>query len=42
MGRHTNNGGYLVDWDKVRTFVVPDLENCAVCCNFGNKLEKDY
>jgi large subunit ribosomal protein L41 len=31
MGRHTKNGGYLVDWNKVRTFVVPDLENFAVC-----------
>ncbi|GAA5798258.1 hypothetical protein HPULCUR_003658 [Helicostylum pulchrum] len=27
MGRHTKSGGYLVDWNKVRTFVVPDLEN---------------
>ncbi|KAI8978026.1 mitochondrial ribosomal protein L27-domain-containing protein [Pilobolus umbonatus] len=27
MGRHTKNGGYVVDWNKVRTFVVPDLEN---------------
>ncbi|GAN03767.1 50S ribosomal protein 27 protein [Mucor ambiguus] len=26
MGRHTKNGSYLVDWNKVRTFVVPDLE----------------
>ncbi|KAI7894009.1 mitochondrial ribosomal protein L27-domain-containing protein [Mucor mucedo] len=30
MGRHTKNGGYLVDWNKVRTFVVPDLENFAL------------
>jgi hypothetical protein len=27
MGRHTKNGGYVIDWDKVRTFVVPNLEN---------------
>ncbi|KAI8339933.1 mitochondrial ribosomal protein L27-domain-containing protein [Chlamydoabsidia padenii] len=26
MGRHTKNGGYKVDWTKVRTFVVPNLE----------------
>ncbi|SAM07618.1 hypothetical protein [Absidia glauca] len=26
MGRHTKSGGYKVDWTKVRTFVVPDLE----------------
>jgi hypothetical protein len=30
MGKHTKNGGYLVDWNKVRTFVVPDLENFTV------------
>lgn len=30
MGRHTKSGGYLVDWNKVRTFVVPDLENFTV------------
>ncbi|OBZ89676.1 54S ribosomal protein L27, mitochondrial [Choanephora cucurbitarum] len=30
MGRHTKNGGYLVDWNKVRTFVVPDLENFSL------------
>ncbi|KAI8886402.1 hypothetical protein K501DRAFT_213765 [Backusella circina FSU 941] len=30
MGRHTKNGGYLVDWNKVRTFVVPNLENFSL------------
>lgn len=30
MGRHTKRGGYLIDWNKVRTFVVPDLENFSV------------
>ena len=23
MGRHTKHGGYIIDWDKVRTYVVP-------------------
>ncbi|OTA62271.1 50S ribosomal protein YmL27 [Hypoxylon sp. EC38] len=23
MGRHTKFGGYIIDWDKVRTYVVP-------------------
>lgn len=23
MGRHTKWGGYLIDWAKVRTYVVP-------------------
>ncbi|KAJ2382114.1 60S ribosomal protein L27, mitochondrial, partial [Coemansia sp. RSA 2559] len=30
MGRHTKHGGYVVDLDKVRTYVVPDLSNCDV------------
>lgn len=34
MGRHTKNGGYLVDWNKVRTFVVPDLEGFTVCIEY--------
>ncbi|KAG2176805.1 hypothetical protein INT44_007469 [Umbelopsis vinacea] len=25
MGRHTKRGGYLVDWKKVRTYIVPDM-----------------
>ncbi|PHH61365.1 hypothetical protein CDD81_443 [Ophiocordyceps australis] len=25
MGRHTKHGGYVIEWDKVRTYVVPDL-----------------
>lgn len=23
MGSHTKHGGYIIDWDKVRTYVVP-------------------
>ncbi|KAI2633479.1 putative ribosomal protein [Xylaria nigripes] len=23
MGRHTKHGGYVVEWNKVRTYVVP-------------------
>jgi hypothetical protein len=23
MGTHTKHGGFIVDWDKVRTYVVP-------------------
>jgi hypothetical protein len=30
MGRHTKRGGYLIDWNKVRTFVVPDLTDFTV------------
>ncbi|KAG0292171.1 hypothetical protein BGZ97_005681 [Linnemannia gamsii] len=25
MGRHTKRGGYFIEWEKVRAFVVPDL-----------------
>ncbi|KAG2184805.1 hypothetical protein INT43_000718 [Umbelopsis isabellina] len=27
MGRHTKQGGYMIDWNKVRTFVVPDMSD---------------
>ncbi|KAJ2556557.1 60S ribosomal protein L27, mitochondrial [Coemansia sp. RSA 1933] len=30
MGRHTKHGGYVIDLDKVRTYVVPDLANCEL------------
>jgi len=26
MGWHTKYGGYRIDWDKVRTYKVPDLQ----------------
>ncbi|KAF9163403.1 hypothetical protein DFQ27_001176 [Actinomortierella ambigua] len=25
MGRHTKRGGYVIEWEKVRSFVVPDM-----------------
>ncbi|KAJ2786099.1 60S ribosomal protein L27, mitochondrial [Coemansia javaensis] len=30
MGRHTKHGSYVIDLDKVRTFVVPDLTGCEL------------
>ncbi|KAI8145078.1 mitochondrial ribosomal protein L27-domain-containing protein [Fennellomyces sp. T-0311] len=30
MGRHTKKGGYKIDWNRVRTFVVPDLEGFSL------------
>jgi len=31
MGRHTKHGGYKIEWDKVRTYVVPkDLKEFKV------------
>ena len=31
MGRHTKHGGYIIEWEKVRTYVVPsDLASFEV------------
>lgn len=30
MGRHTKHGGYIIDFRKVRTYVVPDLSGFYV------------
>ena len=31
MGRHTKHGGYVIEWRKVRTYVVPEqLKDCKV------------
>lgn len=31
MGRHTKHGGYIIEWAKVRTYVVPeDLKDFKV------------
>ena len=31
MGRHTKHGGYIIEWDKVRTYVAPkNLDNFKV------------
>ncbi|CAD6568340.1 MAG: hypothetical protein ASARMPREDX12_001373 [Alectoria sarmentosa] len=31
MGRHTKHGGYMIEWRKVRTYVVPEqLKDCKL------------
>lgn len=30
MGWHTKHGGYRIDWNKVRTYMVPDLDEFNV------------
>jgi len=31
-GRHTKHGGYIIEWEKVRTYVAPkDLKDFKVC-----------
>lgn len=32
MGTHTKWGTYMIDWRKVRTYVVPDLKDFKVGC----------
>jgi large subunit ribosomal protein L41 len=34
IGRHTKHGGFEVDWNKVRTYVAPDLKGFDVCISF--------
>lgn len=32
MGRHTKYGGYVIEWNKVRTYAVPEnLKDFKVC-----------
>lgn len=36
MGTHTKRGGYMIEYAKVRTYVVPSLEGFKVgfiCCS---------
>jgi hypothetical protein len=41
-GSHTKHGGYVIDWEKVRTYVVPpNLKDCKVGANWnwmGNEI----
>ena len=30
MGRHTKHGGYVIEWNKVRSYVCPDLTGFEV------------
>ena len=31
MGRHTKHGGYVIEWQKVRNYIVPEgLKDCKV------------
>jgi len=39
MGRHTKYGGYVVDYSKVRTYVVPDLTGFKLTPFVSRKIE---
>ncbi|KAH7342594.1 50S ribosomal protein-like protein YmL27, partial [Rhexocercosporidium sp. MPI-PUGE-AT-0058] len=41
MGSHTKHGGYVMDWNKVRTYVVPeDLNNFKLTPFVTNVMKK--
>ncbi|ORY92121.1 mitochondrial ribosomal protein L27-domain-containing protein [Syncephalastrum racemosum] len=40
MGRHTKKGNYKIDWNRVRTFVVPDLEGFTLGPYVTRKADK--
>ena len=40
MGRHTKHGGFVVEWTKVRTFVVPELEGFHMTPFVSKRIEK--
>ncbi|RKP23654.1 mitochondrial ribosomal protein L27-domain-containing protein [Syncephalis pseudoplumigaleata] len=40
MGRHTKHGGYIIDYSKVRTYVVPDLADCELKPYVSHRTEK--
>lgn len=39
MGRHTKRGGYIIEWNKVRTYVCPSLDGFKVRQNHTNRRE---
>ncbi|KAJ2893882.1 60S ribosomal protein L27, mitochondrial [Coemansia aciculifera] len=44
MGSHTKHGNYVVDLNKVRTYVVPDLAGCELrpyVSHRGDKVKVD-
>ncbi|KAI8326287.1 hypothetical protein GQ54DRAFT_294972 [Martensiomyces pterosporus] len=40
MGRHTKHGNYVIDLDKVRTYVVPDLTGCELQAYVSHRSDK--
>ncbi|KAK0742304.1 mitochondrial ribosomal protein L27-domain-containing protein [Apiosordaria backusii] len=42
MGRHTNRGGYIIEWNKVRTYVCPDLTGFKLTPFVTNTVRRTY
>ncbi|KAK9772929.1 putative Ribosomal protein [Seiridium cardinale] len=41
VGRHTKFGGYVIEWDRVRTYVVPEgLDSFKLSPFVTNKIER--
>ncbi|KAJ1926524.1 60S ribosomal protein L27, mitochondrial, partial [Linderina macrospora] len=40
MGQHTKHGNYVVDLNKVRTYVVPDLSSCELQAYVSHRSDK--
>lgn len=40
MGRHTKHGGFVVEWHKVRTYVVPQLEGFHMTPFVSKRIEE--
>ncbi|KAF2220485.1 mitochondrial ribosomal protein L27-domain-containing protein [Elsinoe ampelina] len=40
MGRHTKHGGYVIDWSKVRTYVVPEAGDGELTPFVSKRVEK--
>ena len=41
MGWHTKHGGYRIDWNKVRTYKVPDLTDFQLTPFVAKRVEKE-
>ncbi|PVU97144.1 hypothetical protein BB559_002132 [Furculomyces boomerangus] len=39
-GRHTKHGSYVVEWSKVRTYVVPDMTDFKLKPYVSHRTEK--
>ncbi|OMJ17691.1 54S ribosomal protein L27, mitochondrial [Smittium culicis] len=39
-GRHTKHGSYVIEWNKVRTYPVPDLTDFKLKAYVSHRTEK--
>ncbi|KAH6640538.1 mitochondrial ribosomal protein L27-domain-containing protein [Chaetomium tenue] len=41
-GRHTKHGGYIIEWDKVRTYVCPPLDGFKLTPFVTKNMSRTY